>query len=50
MGEVIRFVSRAELERMRLSRDGRSTRNAVILPPAASVSEQRDEKSELADS
>jgi len=49
MGEVIRFVSRAELERMRLSRESR-TRNAVILPPAASVSEQRDEKSELADS
>jgi hypothetical protein len=49
MGEVIRFVSRAELERMRLSRDSR-TKNAVILPPAASVSEQRDEKSELADS
>jgi hypothetical protein len=49
MGEVIRFVSRAELERMRLSRESR-TRNAAILPPAASVSEQRDQKSELADS
>ena len=49
MGEVIRFVSRAELERMRLSREAR-TRNAVILPPAASVSEQQGQKSELADS
>jgi hypothetical protein len=49
MGEVIRFVSRSELERMRLSREAR-TRNAILLPPAASASEQRDQKSELADS
>lgn len=49
MGEVIRFVTRAELERMRLNRAGRA-RNNIILPPAASVSEQRDEKNELADS
>src|SRR5689334_20541266 len=49
MGDVIRFVTRAELERMRLAREGR-TRNRSILPPAASVSEPRDQKSELADS
>jgi hypothetical protein len=49
MGEVIRFVSRAELERMRLDRAAR-TRNGGLLPPAASVSEQQDRKSELADS
>jgi len=48
MGEVIRFVSRAELERMRLSRESRA-RNPGLLPPAAS-SEQRDAKGELADS
>jgi hypothetical protein len=49
MGEVIRFVSRAEFERMRLSREGRA-RNNSILPPVASVGEPRDQKSELADS
>lgn len=49
MGEVIKFVSRAELERMRLDRAA-LTRNGGLLPPAASVSEQRDRKSELADS
>jgi len=49
MGEVIRFVSRAELERMRLSRESRA-RNSNILPPVASVSEPHDQKSELADS
>jgi hypothetical protein len=49
MGEVIKFVSRAELERMRLDR-ATLTRNGGLLPPAASASEQRDRKSELADS
>jgi hypothetical protein len=49
MGEVIKFVTRAELERMRLSREGRA-RSHSILPPAASVGEPRDQKSELADS
>jgi hypothetical protein len=49
MGEVIQFVSKAELERRRLSREGRA-RNSNILPPVASVSEPRDQKSELADS
>ena len=49
MGEVIQFVSKAELERRRLNRESR-TRNSNILPPVASVSEPRDQKSELADS
>jgi hypothetical protein len=49
MGEVIRFVSRTELERMRLSRESRG-RNGSILPPVASVDEPREQKSELADS
>ena len=49
MGEVIKFVSRAELERMRLDRAA-LTKNGGLLPPAASASEQRDRKSELADS
>ena len=49
MGDVIRFVSRAELERMRLSKDSRSRGNS-ILPPAVSVSPPQEQKSELADS
>jgi hypothetical protein len=49
MGEVIRFVTRAELERIRLDRESR-TKNGGLLLPAASVIEQRDRKSELADS
>src|SRR5207244_9095878 len=38
MGDVIRFVSRAELERARLARESRA-RHDSILPPIASVSE-----------
>jgi hypothetical protein len=49
MGEVIQFVSKAELERRRLNRESRA-RNSNILPPVASVSEPQDQKSELADS
>jgi hypothetical protein len=49
MGDVIRFVSRAELERMRLAREGRG-RSSNILPPAASVSEPREQKNEPANS
>jgi hypothetical protein len=49
MGDVIRFVSRAELERARLNRESRAS-SRRILPPVASVSEPRDQKSELADS
>lgn len=48
MGEVIKFVSRAELERMRLNRIAR-TRSGGLSQSVASVSEQVL-KSELADS
>lgn len=49
MGEVIRFVSREELERMRLSRESRR-RNSSTVPPTAIIGEPGDHKSELADS
>jgi hypothetical protein len=48
MGEVIKFVSRAELERMRLARIAR-TKSGGLLQSATSVSEQVL-KNELADS
>src|SRR5437660_11227051 len=44
-GEVIKVVSRAELERMRLDR-ATLTRNGGLLPPAASTGKQRDRKGE----
>ena len=49
MGEVIKFMSRAELERMRLARIAR-TRTGGLMQAAASVSAQQDVKSDLADS
>jgi hypothetical protein len=49
MGEVIRFVSKAERERARLIREARA-RYDSIFPPTDSVNEQRDAKNELADS
>lgn len=49
MGEVIKFVSREEFERTRLSRGNRARDNSV-LPPAVSVSAPREQKSELVDS
>lgn len=48
MGEVIKFVSRAELERLRLARIAR-TRSGGLLQSASSVSEQVL-RNELADS
>jgi hypothetical protein len=48
MGEVIRFVSKAELERARLIREARA-RYDSIFPPAES-GQQRDVKNELAES
>lgn len=47
MGEVIKFVSRAELERMRLARIAR-TKSGGLSQAVTSVSEQAL-KSELAD-
>jgi hypothetical protein len=41
MGEVIRFISRSELERARLIRKSRAKYDKVF-PPADPVSEQRD--------
>lgn len=49
MGEVIKFVTRAELERMRLARESGARSNGS-LPQTAAVGMQRDQKSELADS
>ena len=49
MGEVIRFVSKAELERARLIREARA-RYDSIFPAADSVSEQRNAEDELAKS
>jgi len=41
MGEVIRFISKAERERARLIREARA-RYDSIFPPANPVSERRD--------
>ena len=49
MGEVIRFVSKAELERARLIREARA-RYDSIFPPSDSAAEHRDQKDEVAES
>ena len=41
MGEVIRFIPKAERERIRLIREARAMYDSVF-PPSDSVSEQRD--------
>ena len=43
MGEVIRFVPKAELERIRLIQEARAIYESVF-PPADSASEQREPK------
>ena len=43
MGEVIRFVSKAEIERTRLKREARANYDRVF-PPADAASEQGDSK------
>jgi len=43
MGEVIRFVSKAEIERMRLIREARAIYDSAF-PPSDSDDEQRDSK------
>jgi hypothetical protein len=48
MGEVIRFVSKAERERARLIAEARA-RYESIFPSADPGSEQRDAKDELAE-
>ncbi|WP_369721876.1 hypothetical protein AB8Z38_33750 [Bradyrhizobium sp. LLZ17] len=42
MGEVVRFVSKAERERLRLIREARAIYDSVF-PPSQSINEQRDE-------
>ena len=43
MGEVIRFVSKSELERARLIREARAIYDSIFPPAAAdTASEQRD--------
>jgi hypothetical protein len=49
MGEVVRFVSKAEREPVRLIREARAIYDSVF-PPADAVSESRDPKNELAES
>ena len=41
MGEVIRFIPKAERERLRLIREARATYDSVF-PPSDSVNERRD--------
>jgi hypothetical protein len=41
MGEVIRFISKSERERLRLIRQARAMYDSIF-PPADPVSEQRD--------
>jgi hypothetical protein len=43
MGEVIRFVSKAELERTRLIREARANYDRIF-PPADTTGEQSDSK------
>jgi hypothetical protein len=45
MGEVIRFVSKSERERIRLIREARDIDS--VFPPADPVSEQRDKGPQL---
>jgi hypothetical protein len=41
MGEIIRFISKAERERIRLIREARAMYDSVF-PPSASMNEPRD--------
>jgi hypothetical protein len=41
MGEVIRFIPKAELERARLIREARAIYESIF-PPEAPISEERD--------
>ena len=43
MGEVIRFVPKSELERIRLIREARAIYDSIF-PPADSATEQREPK------
>ena len=43
LSEVVRFISKSDLERARLIRDARAIYESIF-PPAAPVSEPRDPK------
>jgi hypothetical protein len=43
MGEVIRFISRSELERARLVREARAIYDSIF-PSADAISDQRNDK------
>ena len=43
MGEVIRFIPKSELERIRLIREARAIYDSIF-PPSDSVREQREPK------
>jgi hypothetical protein len=47
MGEVIRFISKSERERIRLIREARAIYDGIF-PPADPVNEQRDKASDTA--
>ncbi len=46
MGEVIRFIPKPELERVRLVREARAIYDSIF-PAADSISEQGDDKTPL---
>jgi hypothetical protein len=46
MGEVIRFVPKSELERVRLVREARAIYESIF-PPADAISDQGDDKTSL---
>jgi hypothetical protein len=46
MGEVIRFVPKSELERVRLVREARAIYDSIF-PPADAISAQGDDKTPL---
>ncbi len=46
MAEVIRFTPKSELERARLVREARAIYDSIF-PPAATISEQEDDKAPL---
>lgn len=46
MGEVIRFIPKSEIERIRLVREARAIYDGIF-PPADAISEQGDDKAPL---
>ena len=46
MGEVIRFISKSELERARLVQEARAIYDSIF-PPADAIGEREDDKTPL---